>query len=246
VIPGGVTAFASVQSMQSAAALVSAVDPLVHRYALLAEAMLPDSSRASIEALLHIELAGVIGSAWFGSSGSYSADVGLGLTARFRILISEIAGLGSVDLHVAAMHPERQGIWIPFSPTAVSYVAVASLDRLKTERGDNEQLYRLERIQSVFGLRSGEMTQLLDVSREGLRKWQSGSPMAPERSTRIDELFNLATWFESHVRPDAIPAFIRRPIPALDGDTPLDWLRGRRWRELRSVYERIFSLEISR
>ena len=242
---GGATAFAAIPSVQSASALVVAVDPLMHRFAELAVHVVPDDADDLIEALMHIELAGVVGSAWFGSTGSYTADIALGLTARFRVLISEM-DVGTSELHIAAMQPRRGLGWVPASTSAVSYIAAASLDKYMSEKGDDEQLYRLERIQSLFGLRSGELTQLLDVSREGLRKWYAGSPMAPERSKRINELFSLATWFESHIRPEALPAFVRKPIPALGGDSPLDWLRARRWRDLRRVYERLFSLETMR
>jgi hypothetical protein len=86
----------------------------------------------------------------------------------------------------------------------------------------------------------------LDVSRQGLSKWHAGFAIAPERSTRIDDLYNLAIWLATHIRPEALPAFMRRQIKALDGQTPLDWLRSRRLDDLRRIYERAFSLEVSR
>jgi hypothetical protein len=144
------------------------------------------------------------------------------------------------------MRPEGDGEWHPIPSHAVSYVAAASLDRFSLEQGHESQQFKLERIQSVLGLRPGEMTQLLDVSREGMRKWQAGGAMAPERTTRVDDLYNLTIWLASHIRPESLPAFVRRNIQALGGQTPFEWLRSRRWKELRRVYERIFSLETTR
>jgi hypothetical protein len=246
VLQGGATAFAELQSFQAANGLVTAVDPLVHRLAFLANEVVKDE-RNDIAALLHVELAGVVGGPWFGSSGSFTADVGLGLTARFRIFISEVGDSKmTTSIEIAPMDPAAHGVWRPLAGYAVSYVAAASLDRYSSEREGQSYRYKLDRIQSLLGLRSGEMTQLLEVSREGLRKWQAGSTMAPERSSRVDDLYNFATWLATHVRPEAIPAFMRRRIQALGGETPLDWLRTRRWNDLRRVYERAFSLEVSR
>jgi hypothetical protein len=149
-------------------------------------------------------------------------------------------------LEITAMQPQGHRAWHPISGHAVSYVAAASLDRFSTEQGQESQTYKLERIQSLLGLRPGEMTQLLEVSAQGMRKWHAGGSMAPERSTRVDDLYNLAVWLASHIRPEALPGFMRRNIQALGGQTPLDWLRSRRSQELRRVYERIFSLETSR
>ena len=133
-----------------------------------------------------------------------------------------------------------------FATNAMPTRICRSFDRFSSEQGQESQRYKLERIQSLLGLRLGEMTQLLEVSPQGMRKWHAGGSMAPERSTRVDDLYNLAIWLASHIRPEALPAFMRRDIPALGGQTPLEWLRSRRWHELRRVYERIFSLETPR
>ncbi len=247
VIKGGATAFAGLQSFQAANGLVASADPLMHRFATLANVLVNDDQAELIRARLHVDLATVVGSPWFGSSGSYSADVGLGLTARFRVLITEVVTSNFASgIDVKPMRPTGDGVWRPIPGHAVSYVAAASLDRYSSERGQETYLYKLDRIQSLLGLRPGEMTQLLEVSREGLRKWHHGLTIAPERSSRIDDLYNLATWLAMHIRPEAIPAFMRRRVPALGDQTPLDWLRARRWSDLRRVYERAFSLEISR
>jgi len=247
VVKGGATAFAGLQSFRAANGLVISVDPLMHRFEALANDVLHDDQKDLVAALLHVELASVVASPWFGSSGSYSADVALGLTARFRIWISEVAvANGATGIEIGQITPSGHGAWHPLPSQAVSYVAAASMDRYSSEQGLETQRYKLERIQSLLGLRPGEMTQLMDVSREGLRKWNAGFAIAPERSIRIDDLYDLAIWLATHIRPEALPAFMRRQIPALGGQTPLDWLRSRRWAELRGIYERAFSLEVSR
>jgi len=247
VVRGGATAFAGLQSFRAANGLVISVDPLMHRFEALANDVLHDDQKGLVSTLLHVELASVVASPWFGSSGSYTADVALGLTARFRVWISEVVEANdATDIHVAPISPRGHSAWRPVPSQAVSYVAAASMDRYSSELGLETQRYKLERIQSLLGLRPGEMTQLLDVSREGLRKWNAGFAIAPERSTRIDDLYNLAIWLATHIRPEALPAFMRRQIQALGGQTPLDWLRSRRWDELRRIYERAFSLEVSR
>lgn len=247
VIAGGATAFAGLQSFQSANGLVTSVDPLMHRLAFLAGRVTKDNPELLVGAFLHADLASVVASPWFGASGSYSADVGLGLTARFRTWAGELKAANvAPELEIAPMHPQGDGDWHPLPSNAVLYVVAASLDRFASEQSNESQRYKLERIQSLLGLRPGEMTQLLDVSREGMRKWQAGGAMAPERSSRVDDLYDLAIWLASHIRPEALPAFMRRNIQALGGETPFDWLRSRRWKELRRVYERVFSLETLR
>src|SRR5437879_5478878 len=243
VIDGGATAFAGLQSFQSASNMIVSVDPLLHRFASLAAYLSKDVGGSPIGVVLHAEVASVVASPWFGSSGSYSTDVGLGLTARFRNWVSELVAVSvTPPVEIIALQPQSHGQWHQIPGHAVLYVAAASLDRFSSEQGQESQRYKLERIQSLLGLRLGEMTQLLEVSPQGMRKWHAGGSMAPERSTRVDDLYNLAIWLASHIRPEALPAFMRRDIPALGGQTPLEWLRSRRWHELRRVYERIFRL----
>lgn len=246
VANGAATAFAGLQSLPSANRLVSSVDPLMHRLAILSQQVVSrDAELAS--SVLHTELASVVASPWFGSSASFSADVGLGLTCRFRVWVSEVVARrdSTEPIEVVPLQPPARGEWIPLPSHAVSYVALASLDALMSEREGNDYLYKLDRIQSLFGLRPGEVTHLLDVSRQGMQKWQAGGSIAPERLASIDDLYNLAMWFASHVRPEALPAFMRRRIDALGHQTPVDWLLSRRSSELRRIYERAFSLETS-
>lgn len=247
VISGPATAFADLQSFQSANRLVTSVDPLLHRYAELAKGATKSDVGDLVVALLHTDLPGVVASPWFGLSGSFSVDVCLGVTARFRAWMGEAAAASNATtLHVIPLVPHGVHDWQPLSGRAVSYVAAASLDRFALEQGEDGYRNKLDRIQSLLGLSTTELSQMLDVSREGLRKWQMGSSMAPRRASEIDDLHNLATWFANHLRPEALPAFVRRSVPALNGQSPYDYLRAHRWADLRRVYEQGFSVEVTR
>lgn len=247
VTKGGATAFADRQSFLSANGLVKAADPLMHYLAVLATEVTDQSQGDLVEALLHTELPTVVASPWFGNSGSFTADVGLGLTARFRTWMTEaVAADATPSIDVAPLSPNGHGKWRPLPGYAVLYIAAASLDQYSSEQGEEGYRYKLDRIRSLLGLKPGELTQLLEVSREGLRKWQAGSPITPRRASQIDDLYSLAMWLATHIRPEALPSFMRRRIPALDGQSPLDLLRGHRWSDLRRIYERAFSLETQR
>lgn len=247
VIKGGATAFAHRQSFLSANGLIKAIDPLMHHLAVLASEVIDRDQGDLVGALLHAELPTVVASPWFGNSGSFTADVAMGLTARFRTLMTEaVAADATPSIEIAPLSPNGHGRWQPLPGYAVLYVAAASLDQYSSEQGEQGYRYKLDRIRSLLGLKPGEMTQLLDVSREGLRKWQAGSSIAPRRVSQIDDLYNLATWLATHIRPEALPSFMRRRIAALDGQSPLDLLRGHRWSDLRRIYERAFSLETQR
>jgi hypothetical protein len=246
VIQGPPTAFADLQSFQAANGLVTSVDPLLHRYAELATAVMKEDVGNLVAALLHAELPGVVASPWFGLSGSFSIDVCLGVTARFRAWVGEAAAANhTTTLQVKPLVSDRLHDWQPLPGKAVSYVAAASVDQFANEQGEEGYRNKLDRIQSLFGLSSSELSQMLDVSREGLRKWQMGYSIAPRRSSEIDDLHSLATWFANHLRPEALPAFVRRSVPALNGQSPYDYLRAHRWTDLRRIYEKGFSVEVT-
>jgi hypothetical protein len=127
----------------------------------------------------------------------------------------------------------------------VAYLASAAIDQYMSESGQSDYQYKLERIQSLLGLRPSELARIIDVSREGLRQWQSGASIASERRPEIDQLYDLALWLAQHIKPQALPSFVRRRIPAIGDQTPIDWFASRRFGEFRRIFERGFSLEVS-
>ena len=241
---GAASTFASLLTVSAANGLVRSVDPLVHRFAELAQ-VATSRDYPVVAPVLHLEIAVVVASPWFGSSGSYTNDLTLGLTARFRSWIGEVDA--AVDIEPAApitpLEPIQRPDWQPVPSEAVTYVAAAALDRVATERKDADYQYQLGRIQTILGLKPSEMTRLLNVSHEGLRKWSRGGSIADQRLADIDDLYDFALWISSHIKPENVPAFLRRRIPALANQRPIDWLMARRIQELRAVYEKAFSYE---
>jgi hypothetical protein len=244
VTSGGATAFAGLLTVRAANGLILAVDPLVHRLTELACISL-QANPADVAPVFHLQIASVIASPWFGASSSFTTDVVIGLTASCRAWVSEVNAASSTErtLRAEPLEPATQPGWRPPKSSAVMYVAAAALDRYASERGHSDYRYKLERIQSILGLRPTEMARLLDVSREGLRKWELGAPIADERLADLDDLYDFSIGLMSHIRPEAIGAFIHRRIPALANQRPLDWLVSRRLQELRAVYEKAFQYE---
>jgi hypothetical protein len=146
-------------------------------------------------------------------------------------------------LPVEPLEPHQRPEWRPISNQAVTYVAAAALDRAASEGTDSDYRYQLERIKSILGLKTAEMARLLHVSHEGLRKWSHGASIAGERLADIDDLYDFSLWLSSQIKPENIPAFMRRRIPALAGQTPIAWLMAGRSPELRALYQKAFSYE---
>jgi hypothetical protein len=244
VTAGAATTFATLLTVPAARRLIRSVDPLVHRFANLAQlAVSHDYPTAA--PVFHLVVATVVASPWFGSSGSYTNDLTLGLTARFRTWIGELdtAVVTTSILPIKPLEPVHHPDWRPISGEAITYIAAAALDGFATESQGASYLFKLERIQSILGLKPNEMTRLLGVSHEGLRKWARGGAIAEERLPDIDDLYDFSLWLSSHVKPEAVPAFVRRRIPALLNERPIDWLMTMRLRELRAIYEKAFSYE---
>jgi hypothetical protein len=247
VLLGGGTAFVHSQSFLSANVLIASLDPLIHRYAQIWTQITPSLAHHAAP-LLHVEVAAAAAGPWLGVSGSLTDDVAIGLTVRFRALLSEAVLAQRIEHKyriVSLYAPARPQDPPSVAPSAVAYVAAAGLDRYLSETGRDDYQYKLERVQSLLGLRPAELARILNVSREGLRQWQAGASLAPERKPEIDKLFDLTLWLATHINPEALPSFARRHIPALGGQTPIEWFASRRFTEFRRIFERGFSLEVT-
>jgi len=244
VTSGAATTFATLLTVPAARGLIRSVDPLVHRFADLAQLAISHEYPTAAP-VFHLVVATVVAGPWFGASGSYTNDLTLGLTARFRSWIGELDVTVDIAPTVPIKPLERahRPDWRPISGDAITYVAAAALDRVATENEGASYLFKLERIQSILGLKPNEMTRLLGVSHEGLRKWGRGGSIAEERLPDIDDLYDFSLWLSSHVKPEAVHAFVRRRIPALSNERPIDWLMTKRLGELRAIYEKAFSYE---
>jgi transcriptional regulator with XRE-family HTH domain len=248
VAKGHATAFVANQSVWSANGLITAIDPLVHHYVGVCRRMATtDVNRDALMHSFHLEVASACTGPWMGWSNSRTCDVVVGLTARFRLLLGELQDAGELSSRhdVVRLTPKVINRPVSVTGTGITVLAGAALDRLLEEEGQSNYQYKLERIKSLLGLRPAELARLLNVTREGLRQWQSGAGIAPDRRPAIDELFEIAEWLGLHIKPNVVPSFIRRQIPVLNNQTPLDWLTTRR-REFVDIYRRGFSVETTR
>ncbi len=243
---GGATAFITHQSYLAASSLVAAAEPLVHRcIAISASVASTRSDQAA--SLLHLELAAAVASPWLGVSGSYSTDIAVALTARLRswLLDLQMVGRHQVRHHIVTLFPPQVSQGPQVTGRALAYVAAAAMDQYVAETDQADYQYKLERVRSLLGLRPSELARLVNVTREGLRQWQSGAAIAADRRPDIDQLYDTTMWFAEHIVPQALPSFVRRRVPVLNHQTVLDWLAGHRFEELRRIYERGFSGEVT-
>jgi hypothetical protein len=238
---GAATAFADLPSFSTAIGLITSVDPFIHRLSDLAQSV--TVSHTSLLTVLHLEVTSIVASPWFGSSGSYTEDVALGLTAHFRELMHEMTDLPGGSPRTSVLRPKALCSFKAVPSESVTLLAAAALERLVSERGQDDYQLKLSRIRSVLGLRSSELSRLLDVTPQGLRKWEQGGSIARARIVQIDDIHNFANWLTRHIKPEALPAFMRRNVPALSNQTPLAWVVAGRIPELRSIYDSAFSRE---
>jgi hypothetical protein len=114
---------------------------------------------------------------------------------------------------------------------------------MKESRQDS-YVGKIQRVATLLALSSGELARLLDVSREGLRRWLGGASVASDRWQTIDELNDTVEQLGRYLKPDRLPAVIRRPAESLGGATPLDWLVARRYQDLLFTYQRALSYQV--
>ena len=126
------------------------------------------------------------------------------------------------------------------SDTSRSIEPEEAADRTFAAHGQNsvwldvftERLDRLRRGASfartvqVWGLSQAEAARLFGVSRQAAAKWmRQGAP--PERASAMADLSAATDLLVRHLKRDRIPAVVRRPIPALGGESLVAlWGRG--------------------
>lgn len=95
------------------------------------------------------------------------------------------------------------------------------LDAFATELDQRVARGQLSRVLAVWGLSQSQAGELFGVSRQAVSKWlRSGVPAG-----RVGALADLAAATDvlvRYVRRDRIPAVVRRPAEALDGQSLLD------------------------
>ena len=111
----------------------------------------------------------------------------------------------------------------------------ASLDRHRAGQS-------LTRTLGVWDVSQSAAARLFGVSRQAVSKWLThGAPA--ERAEAIADLAATTDLLVRYLKRDRIPAVVRRPIPALNGDSLLGLLEQGRTSELLTVCRAMFRFD---
>ncbi len=161
--------------------------------------------------LLHVQLARVCASGWVGSRSTREEDVALGITAELRNWLIERKEIGQLP-------PVITITALAPGPTASSVQlqadAITSIVMAGVDRHLNE---------------SRANAYLLKLNRIRSSLGITAAELAPVEM--------LLRYFQ----PEHLPSVMRRPIAALNNDTPIDWLASRRFDELAAFFAEKFN-----
>jgi len=82
---------------------------------------------------------------------------------------------------------------------------------------------------------------MFGVSRQAVAKWMSDG-VPPDRQVHLAELDSATELLERYVRPERIPAIVRRAAPALSGKSLLDLASQGQTAEVLEVVREMFDL----
>lgn len=78
----------------------------------------------------------------------------------------------------------------------------------------------VELARSVLGLDYGEIARAVQADESTLYRWRLGQAPTAVYLSRLERLDDLVREIQRTMRPEAIPDWLDRPIPALGGETP--------------------------
>lgn len=241
---GVVANFLDQQSWTAATQLARSTEPLVH-YCINVVANIVSEEEETISEVLHVQLAQACTSGWVGTRSSLEADVAVGFVANLRHWLHDLQASAQLntglDIHI--IDPQRSNRKTRFRPQAISYTILAALDTYAEEARHDSYHLKLARIRSALGINSSELATLLHVSREAVRKWDRGGSISSERWESIDQLYSDVERLHEYIKPENLPAVVRRKIPALNNQTPLGLLASYRANELLALYEGLTSYQ---
>lgn len=142
------------------------------------------------------------------------------------LLASDPAAAARQLIAVAAEEPTVQRDWV---------------NRFRDELAATEHGDDVGRVLRVWALSNAEAGRLLGVSRQAVAKWRTGTVPA-ERAPVIGDLAAVTDLLVRYVRPERIPAVVRRPAEHLAGMSMLDWVAEGRTRELLALTRDMFDL----
>jgi DNA-binding transcriptional regulator YiaG len=235
--------FFETQTWTSAVHLTRATEPLIH-YCLNVISDIVPQDQDTVSELIHSELGPACMSSWVSSRPTREAGLAIGLIARLRSWIYDMRPSTklSSDIQITKITPGN-AMPVKFNAHAFTYIVTAGLDAHAVESREQDYHLKLTRIRSVLGVNSSEVARLLGVSREAIRKWDNGDPISSERWSSIDELYADVEKLLTYIKPENLPAVVRRHIPALSNQTPLQLLASKRSDELLTLYERLTSYQ---
>jgi DNA-binding transcriptional regulator YiaG len=114
------------------------------------------------------------------------------------------------------------------------------VNRTRHPRADEEGRGILRRLMASLDLSFDDLGRMLAVSGETVRRWERGLAAIPARrqapltaaGAALDRLLAI-------VRPERLPATVRRPAEAFGGETALDWILRGRIQDVADEYERM-------
>jgi hypothetical protein len=102
------------------------------------------------------------------------------------------------------------------------------------ELGRRMQGEALERVLTVWDLPAAGAAKVFGVSRQALAKWRTGG-VPEDRLVVLADLAAATDLLLRYVRPDRIPAVVRRPAPVLGGASLLELAQDGRTAEVRGA-----------
>jgi transcriptional regulator with XRE-family HTH domain len=185
---------------------------------------------------------------WIAAATSTEISVAMGLAAELRGWLVDIRATGvsaSAEVRVTTIHPPPARVERAVPAASITYVQTAALDQQLAGRRNQEYALKLSRIRSLLGVSAAEVARLLGVSREAVRQWEAGAAISEDRWPSIDRLFETCRRLSTYFKIESLPSVVRRSVPALGNQSPLEWLIMQKQDELLAVYERAFGFGVT-
>ncbi len=145
--------------------------------------------------------------------------VWIAMVDRLREIASEYGVVDVVPLAPSRATASPHPLGVGHRASAELFTLIA--DELKRMVGDQSAL---NEIRDVLRLSETELGELLKVRRQAVAQWRRrGIPS--ERADEIDQHRQLCRYLTTVIRPERIPAVVRRSVPQLEGRTWLEALR---------------------
>ena len=97
----------------------------------------------------------------------------------------------------------------------------AVLERVSVRLERMRAIHTLDRVMQAWDLSHADVGRMFSLSRQAIAKWLNiGVPA--ERVTAVADMAAATDLLQHHLKPDRIPAVVRRPAAALGGRSLLD------------------------